>query len=51
MLIACQQQYESLACEGIRILALAFPYDAPPPESFDFPEGKLTVSKFFPKKL
>ncbi len=24
-------------------MALAFPYDAPPPESFDFPEGKLNV--------
>ncbi|OZH51249.1 hypothetical protein AFK68_32370 [Hydrocoleum sp. CS-953] len=41
MYLACLAAYERLAYEGIRIFALAFPYDAPPPESFDFPEGKL----------
>ncbi|MGK7920231.1 MAG: hypothetical protein AB4080_09540 [Trichodesmium sp.] len=41
MYLACLAAYERLAYEGIRILALAFPYDAPPQESFDFPEGKL----------
>ena len=31
MYLACLAAYERLAYEGIRILALAFPYDAPLP--------------------
>ncbi|OZH53699.1 hypothetical protein AFK68_15905 [Hydrocoleum sp. CS-953] len=43
MYLACLAAYERLACGGIRILALAFLYDAPPPESAGLPAREVKM--------